>query len=55
MTQFEKRLVCVIRADGTIARDYLIDTCEFDEINKYTISWEISRLTRSTSQLVRSS
>jgi hypothetical protein len=38
MAEFEKRLACVIRADGTIARGYMIDSCKFDGINRYTIS-----------------
>lgn len=29
MAEFEKRLACVIRADGTIARGYMIDKCQF--------------------------
>jgi hypothetical protein len=28
MAEFENRLACVIRADGGIARGYLIDTCK---------------------------
>lgn len=28
MTEFEKRLACVIAADGSIARGYMIDKCE---------------------------
>jgi hypothetical protein len=28
MAEFEKRLACVIRADGTIARGFMIDNCE---------------------------
>jgi len=41
MADFEKRLACVIKADGTIARGYKIDKCEFDGVNKYTIRWQI--------------
>ena len=41
MSEFEKRLACVIRADGTIARGHRIDSCQFDGVNKYTISWDI--------------
>ena len=41
MAEFEKRLACVIRADGTIARGYMIDSCKFDGINQYTISCQI--------------
>jgi hypothetical protein len=41
VAEFEKRLACVIRADGTIARGYLIDRCEFNGINGYLITWKI--------------
>jgi hypothetical protein len=41
MAEFEKRLACVIRADGTIARGYMIDKCQFDGANQYTITWQI--------------
>jgi len=41
MAEFEKRLACVIRADGTIARGYMIDKCEFNGINEYVITWNI--------------
>lgn len=41
MVELEKRLACVIKADGTIVRGYKIDTCEFDGINKYTIRWQL--------------
>jgi hypothetical protein len=41
MEQFEKRLACVIREDGSIVRGYLIDSCQFDGSNKYTITWKI--------------
>lgn len=41
MAEFEKRLACVIKADGTIARGYMIDKCEFDGVNAYTITWKI--------------
>ena len=40
MAEFEKRLACVIRADGTIARGYMIDKCQFDGANQYTITWQ---------------
>ena len=30
MTEFEKRLACVIATDGSIVRGYKIDKCEFD-------------------------
>jgi len=41
MAEFEKRLACVIRADGTIARGYMIDKCAFNGVNEYTITWKI--------------
>jgi hypothetical protein len=41
MAEFEKRLACVIRADGVIARGYMIDKCEFDGVNEYIITWKI--------------
>ena len=39
--KFENRLACVIKADGTIARGYKIDKCEFNGINEYVITWKI--------------
>jgi len=42
MAEFEKRLACVITADGTIARGYMIDKCKFDGVNAYTITWKIA-------------
>ena len=39
--EFEKRLACVIEADGAIVRGYKIATCEFDGTNKYTIRWQV--------------
>ncbi|WP_419419780.1 hypothetical protein ACNVED_00300 [Legionella sp. D16C41] len=41
MSKFENRLACVINADGTIARGYMIDNCEFDGVNEYIITWKI--------------
>ena len=41
MSEFEKRLACVIRADGAVVRGYKIDGCKFDGVNKYTITWQI--------------
>jgi hypothetical protein len=41
MAESEKRLACVVKADGTIARGYKIDTCVFDGINGYTIRWQL--------------
>jgi hypothetical protein len=40
MAEFENRLACVIRANGTIARGYMIDSCEFDGVNEYIITWK---------------
>ena len=34
MAEFEKRLACVIKADGGIARGYLIDTCKRIGVNE---------------------
>jgi hypothetical protein len=41
VAEFEKRLACVIRSDGKIARGYMIDRCEFDGVNGYVITWKI--------------
>jgi hypothetical protein len=41
MAEFEKRLACVIRADGSIARGYMIDKCELKGENEYIITWKI--------------
>ena len=41
MAEFEKRLACVIGADGAIARGYMIDDCAFDGVNRYTIRWKL--------------
>ena len=41
MPEFEKRLACVIGADGKIARGYMIDKCEFNGTNEYIITWKI--------------
>jgi hypothetical protein len=40
MAEFENRLACVIKADGAIARGYMIETCEFDGVNEYVITWK---------------
>ena len=40
MAEFEHRLACVIRADGTIAGGYMIDSCEFNGITEYIINWK---------------
>jgi hypothetical protein len=41
MAEFEKRLACVIKADGSIERGYMIDSCELKGENEYTIAWKI--------------
>lgn len=41
MSNFEGRLACVIRADGSIARGYKIEKCEFKAPNEYTITWKL--------------
>ena len=41
MTKFENRLACVIKADGTVARGYMIDKCELRGENDYIITWKI--------------
>jgi len=38
MAEFEKRLACVIVADGSIARGYMIDRCELVGANEYVTS-----------------
>jgi hypothetical protein len=41
MAEFEKRLACVIAADGSVVRGYLIGGCEFDGVNAYTLTWKV--------------
>jgi hypothetical protein len=41
MAEFGKRLACIIRADGTIVRSYMIDSRKFDGIDKYCIRRQI--------------
>jgi hypothetical protein len=41
MAEFEKRLACVIAADGSIVRGFMIVKCDFDGTNKYTLRWEV--------------
>lgn len=41
MAAFEHRLACVINADGSIARGYLIDKCEMTSEGVYVVSWGI--------------
>jgi hypothetical protein len=38
---FINRLACVIKADGTIARGYKIESCELMGTNEYVITWKI--------------
>ena len=35
MAEFEKRLACVIAADGSIGRGYMIESCELVGANEY--------------------
>jgi hypothetical protein len=41
MPEFEKRLACVINADGTIVRGYMIDSCRRNGLNEYIITWKL--------------
>ena len=41
MAGFEHRLACVIKADGSVVRGYLIDKCELVGANEYVVSWKI--------------
>jgi hypothetical protein len=41
MPEFEKRLACVIAADGSIARGYMIDSCRRNGVNEYIITWKL--------------
>jgi hypothetical protein len=38
---FINRLACVIHADGSIARGYMIDSCELTGVNEYFITWKL--------------
>ena len=42
MAEFEKRLACVINADGTVARGYMIERCELQGENRYVITWKVA-------------
>jgi hypothetical protein len=41
MSEFEHRLACVIKADGSVVRGYLIDKCEMTSEGVYVVSWKI--------------
>ena len=41
MAEFEKRLACVIGADGKVIRGYLIDSCKLVSENEYIITWKL--------------
>jgi len=41
MAEFEKRLACVIKADGSVTRGFMIESCELKGNNEYTITWKI--------------
>ena len=38
---FVNRLACVINADGTIARGFMIEKCELHGENEYIITWKL--------------
>jgi hypothetical protein len=38
---FVNRLACVINADGTIARGFMIASCELRGENEYVITWKL--------------
>jgi hypothetical protein len=40
-TDFINRLACVINADGSIARGYMIESCELLGQNEYLITWKL--------------
>jgi hypothetical protein len=40
MAEFINRLACVINADGSIARGFMIDKCELKGENDYLITWK---------------
>lgn len=40
MADFENRLACVIKADGSIVRGYMIDKCRLNGENEYIITWK---------------
>lgn len=52
MAEFEKRLACVIAADGSIARGYMIDKCELVGTNEYVITWKVPLQNRGKNQLL---
>jgi hypothetical protein len=41
VANFEHRLACVINADGSIVRGYLIDSCELKGANEYVVPSKI--------------
>jgi hypothetical protein len=41
VAELEKRLARVIEADGSVARGYMIESCELKGDNEYIISWKI--------------
>ena len=41
MAEFEKRLACVIGADGKVARGYMIESCKLEGENEYVITWKL--------------
>jgi len=53
MPEFDKRLACVIAADGKIARGYMIDKCEFNGVNEYIVTWKVPLQGAAKNQLCR--
>ena len=41
MAEFEKRLACVINADGSVVRGYLVDSCKKQGEGSYVIRWKV--------------
>ena len=41
MAKFENRLACVINANGSIARGYMIEKCELRDENEYITTGKI--------------
>jgi len=39
--EFINRLACVINADGSIARGFMIERCELKGDNEYVITWKL--------------
>ena len=53
MADFEKRLACVIKADGSVVRGYMIDSCELNGENDIRHHLENPAPGRSENELRR--